>query len=288
MKRLIKKVLTISLIALMLNSISFAGDRVSFRYNVLPHDENETIIDSKANDQLIFDLWETEENICVNGEEIEIVDDTFEVDITNLFGKQSFVMRNDKDEEVTFTYYISDEDGLVKNYKSKEFGNYDVYVKTVDDIKILYTKKDFNSVEKVVECLNNMPEQTKSNLKEIKLLPKKSRGNVAGVTNYDKITLYGLSKYDESTIENIVYHEVAHTWAYELIREKILDFSYSTYKDVVEEDNNFVSNYSKKAIKKSSDYSEDFAESVAFYLMDAERFESKYTARAEFLNSILE
>ena len=172
-------------------------------------------------------------------------------------------------------------------YKSSEFKNYDVYVTTVDEVKIIYSEKDLENVEKVIECLENMPIETKSNLKEIKLLPNKARGNVAGVTNYDKITLYGISKYDDATIENIIYHEVAHTWAYELIKDKILDFSYTDYREIVELDNNFVSNYSKKSIKNNDDYSEDFAESIAFFLIDEEDFTENHPARADFILSIL-
>ena len=133
-----------------------------------------------------------------------------------------------------------------------------------------------------------MPTQMKENLKEIKMVPSKTRGNVAGVTKYDSITFYGLSSYRNETFENIVYHEVAHTWAYELIRNKVLDFNYSEYSDLAREDDNYVSTYSRKAIIKNDDYSEDFAESVAFYMIDSEDFEMNHPARAEFISSIID
>lgn len=286
MKTSIKKLLLTTISLLTLNTIVFAGNTVPFFYNLLPTKDSNSIIDSVA-ETIKFELWEEENAVFVNGEEIEIIDNCFEIDITNLSGKQEFIITNDIGEEVIFTYYISDEDGLVNDYKSKEFKNYDVYVKTIDDVKIIYSEKDNESVLKVIECLENMPDETKSNLEEIKLLPNKTRGNVAGVTNYDKITIYGLSKYDDETIENIIYHEIAHTWAYDLIKEKVLDFSYTDYKDVVKEDDNFVSDYSKKAIKKG-DYSEDFAESVAFFFINQEDFIENHPARAEFILSILD
>ena len=164
----------------------------------------------------------------------------------------------------------------------------DVYVTTYESVKFIYTEKDARSVEKVFDLLDNMPTQMKENLKEIKMVPSKTRGNVAGVTKYDSITFYGLSSYRNETFENIVYHEVAHTWAYELIRNKVLDFNYSEYSDLAREDDNYVSTYSRKAIIKNDDYSEDFAESVAFYMIDSEDFEMNHPARAEFISSIID
>lgn len=286
MKTLIQKILILTIILLTLNTFVSAGETIPFSYNILPDDDSGSIIDCNK-EKLTFELWENENKIFVNGNEIYVDNNYFEISITDLFGKQDFIITNDKNEEVILTYYISDENGFVKNYKSKEFKNYDVYVSTIDDIKIIYTEKDKNSIQKVINCLENMPSKTKTNLTEIKMLPNDSRDNVAGVTNYDKITLYGLYKYDKKTIENIIYHEVAHTWAYELIKEKVIDFSYTNYKRNVEKDNNFVSNYSKKAIKNSNDYSEDFAESISFFLIDNEDFCKKYPSRAEFIISIL-
>ena len=287
MKTCIKKLIIIIISLLTLNSVSFAGEKVPFFYNLLPSKDSNSIID--CNEKFLsFELWEDENAIFVNGEEVEVVDNYFEIDITNLFGKQEFFITNDANEEVILTYYISNENGLVEDYTSKEFQYYDVYVTTIDEVKIIYTEKDEKTISKVIECLENMPSKVKSNLNEIKLLPNKSRGNIAGATNYDKITIYGLSKYDEKTIENIIYHEIAHTWAYELIREKILDFSYTDYREVVELDDNYVSNYSKKAIIKLNDYSEDFAESVAFFFINEEEFAENHPSRNEFILSILD
>lgn len=286
MKTLIKKIIPTTIFALTIGTISFAGDTVPFFYNILPKFDSNSIIDSE-NDVICFDLWENEENIFVNGEEIDILDNHFEIDINNMYGKQDFIITNNKNEEIIYTYYISDENGFVEEYVDDEIGNKDVYVLTYESIKIIYAEKDAKSVEKVIELLDNMPYQMKNNLEEIKMVPNKTRGNVAGVTKYNKITFYGLSFYKGETFENIVYHEVAHTWAYELIREKILDFNYSEYSELVNEDDNYVSKYSRKAIVKNNDYSEDFAESVAFYMIDAEDFFENYPARAEFINSII-
>lgn len=287
MKTLIKKIIPTTILTLTIGTISFAGDTVPFFYNVLPEFDSNSIIDSK-NDVISFDLWEDEEKVFVNGEEVQMLDNHFVIDTHGLSGKQEFVITNDKNEEVIYTYYISDEDGFVEDYEDEEIGNKDVYVTTYESVKFIYTEKDARSVEKVFDLLDNMPTQMKENLKEIKMVPSKTRGNVAGVTKYDSITFYGLSSYRSETFENIVYHEVAHTWAYELIRNKVLDFNYSEYSDLAREDDNYVSNYSRKAIIKNDDYSEDFAESVAFYMIDSEDFEISHPARAEFISSIID
>ena len=287
MKTLIKKIIPTTILTLTIGTISFAGDTVPFFYNVLPEFDSNSIIDSK-NDVISFDLWEDEEKVFVNGEEVQILDNHFVIDTHGLSGKQEFVITNDKNEEVIYTYYISDEDGFVEDYEDEEIGNKDVYVTTYESVKFIYTEKDARSVEKVFDLLDNMPTQMKENLKEIKMVPSKTRGNVAGVTKYDSITFYGLSSYRNETFENIVYHEVAHTWAYELIRNKVLDFNYSEYSDLAREDDNYVSTYSRKAIIKNDDYSEDFVESVAFYMIDSEDFEMNHPARAEFISSIID
>lgn len=287
MKTIIKKIVPTTILTLAIGTISFAGDTVPFFYNVLPEFDSNSIIDSK-NDVISFDLWEDEEKVFVNGEEVQVLDNHFVIDTYGLSGKQEFVITNDKNENVIYTYYISDEDGFVADYEDEEIGNKDVYVTTYESVKFIYTEKDARSVEKVFDLLDNMPTQMKENLKEIKMVPSKTRGNVAGVTKYDSITFYGLSSYRSETFENIVYHEVAHTWAYELIRTKVLDFNYSEYSDLAREDDNYVSNYSRKAIVKNDDYSEDFAESVAFYMIDSEDFEINHPARAEFISSIID
>ena len=287
MKTLIKKIIPTTILTLTIGTISLAGDTVPFFYNVLPEFDSNSIIDSK-NDVISFDLWEDEEKVFVNGEEVQILDNHFVIDTYGLSGKQEFVITNDKNEEVIYTYYISDEDGFVEDYEDEEIGNKDVYVTTYESVKFIYTEKDARSVEKVFDLLDNMPTQMKENLKEIKMVPSKTRGNVAGVTKYDSITFYSLSSYRSETFENIVYHEVAHTWAYELIRTKVLDFNYSEYSDLAREDDNYVSNYSRKAIVRNDDYSEDFAESVAFYMIDSEDFEINHPARAEFISSIID
>ena len=287
MKTLIKKIIPTTILTLTIGTISFAGDTVPFFYNVLPEFDSNSIIDSK-NDVISFDLWEDEEKVFVNGEEVQILDNHFVIDTHGLSGKQEFVITNDKNEEVIYTYYISDEDGFVEDYEDEEIGNKDVYVTTYESVKFIYTEKDARSVEKVFDLLDNMPTQMKENLKEIKMVPSKTRGNVAGVTKYDSITFYGLSSYRNETFENIVYHEVAHTWAYELIRNKVLDFNYSEYSDLAREDDNYVSTYSRKAIIKNDDYSADFAASVAFYMIDSEDFEMNHPARAEFISSIID
>ena len=116
MKTLIKKIIPTTILTLTIGTISFAGDTVPFFYNVLPEFDSNSIIDSK-NDVISFDLWEDEEKVFVNGEEVQILDNHFVIDSHGLSVKQEFVIKNDKNEEVIYTYYLSDEDGFVEDYK---------------------------------------------------------------------------------------------------------------------------------------------------------------------------
>jgi hypothetical protein len=126
-----------------------------------------------------------------------------------------------------------------------------------------------------------MPDTTKANLTEITLLPTKHESGAAGITAYNKITLYNLSSYTNNQIKNIVSHEIAHTWAFELMRTKTLDYFYTDFSKAAEEDGNYVTKYSKTSA------SEDFAESVSFYLIDTENFEKNHPARAEYIEGLL-
>ena len=113
-----------------------------------------------------------------------------------------------------------------------------------------------------MNLIKEMPEKTKTNLKEITLLPKDHVSKAAGITDNNKITFYNLSNYTNSQIKNIVFHEVAHTWAHDLRSKKVIDYSYTDFSKAIKTDNNYVTNYSKTSP------SEDFAESIAFYLID--------------------
>ena len=169
---------------------------------------------------------------------------------------------------------------LVNDFLYLNFCN-KTYVTTVDNVKIIYTSKDAKKIELVKSVINNMPDVTKTNLAEITLLPVEHKSGAAGITAYNKITLYNLSTYSNDQIKNIVSHEITHTWAYELMRTKTLDYSYTDFSKAANEDGNFVTKYSKTSA------SEDFAESVSFYLIDTENFEKNHPARAEYIEGLL-
>ena len=65
------------------------------------------------------------------------------------------------------------------------------------------------------------------------------------------------------------------------MKEKILDYSYTDFSKAIKKDNNHVSNYSKGIA------SEDFAESIAFYLINQNSFKKNHPARADYIESLL-
>jgi len=262
-------------------SVALADDRLALAFNILTDDDSKknSIIDPKAQKKIKFKLFSTQnETIYMNGNEIVVIDDRFEFDIEGLEGKQEIKFTNNLNEETTFTYYIADENGMVKDYTIE---NEQAYIKTVDDVKILYTEKDADKIEIVTDLIDNMPDKTKSNLEEITLLPTEHKSGAAGITSYDKISLYNISDYTNKQIKNIVSHEIAHTWSYDLMKQKELDYFYTDFNKAAKEDGNYVTKYSKTSA------SEDFAESVSFYLTDNKNFEKKQTARAEYIEGLL-
>lgn len=282
-----RKFISTLLFIFLYTGISFADDRLALMYNILPDDSKNSVIDKKSQNKLTFRLYENQGNIYYNNQLLKVTDNCFEINIADLTGKQTFTFTNDYNEEMSITYYLSNENGLVKGYELNGVKNLDIYTTTIGDTKIIYTSKDAKKIDMVTSLIKSMPEKTKANLKEITLLPTKHSSNAAGITNYDKITFYDLSSYSDKTIKQIVFHEIAHTWAYELIKDKQLDYSYMDYQKAVKNDKNFVSNYSKAYIDKNNNYSEDFADSVAFYLMDSNSFEKKYPNRADYITNLL-
>lgn len=276
-----KKLFTLILSMFIYTSVAFADDRLALAFNIIADDDSKknSVIDTKAQKKLSFKLFANQnETIYMNGQEIVVVDNKFEVDVTNLEGKQEIKFTNNLNEETTFTYYFSNESGLVKDYSLE---NKKTYVTTLDDVKILYTSKDAKKIELVKNVVANMPATTKTNLTEITLLPTDHASGAAGITTYDKITLYNISSYTNNQIKNIVSHEIAHTWAYDLMKEKVLDYTYTDFSEAAEEDGNYVTKYSKTSA------SEDFAESVSFYFIDTADFEKNYPARAEYIEGLL-
>lgn len=276
-----KKVFTLIISMFLYTSVAFADDRLSLSFNIIADDDSKknSVIDSKVQKKLSFRLFANQnEIIYYNGSEIVVTDKKFDIDITNLTGKQEIKFTNNLNEEATFTYYIADENGLIPEYTLE---NKPAYIITVDKTKVIYTDKDKKKINLVIDLIKNMPKNTKVNLTEMKLLPTDHASKAAGITNYDKITFYNLSKYSNSQIKNIVLHEVAHTWAHELRRQKVIDFNFTDFTKAANKDSKYVTNYAKTSP------SEDFAESISFYLIDTESFTKNFPERANYISSII-
>lgn len=283
-KSIITNLIILTIVILSISLSCYATNSLPFFYNVLPTVANGSIIDGVYQKTLKFNLFEKENKIFYNGKEIEIINNSFEIDISDLNGKVTLVFENDENEKVSLNYFISDENGFVKDYKLE---NRDTFVKTIDGIKIIFTDNDTKTILLIEEYIKTIPQYIKSNVSKIVLLPNSLGNKTAGVTKNTEITLYNLSKYSSKTIQNILFHEIAHTWARKLMDKKEIDFSYSKYSLSVKADKNYVSSYTKEFIKKNADYSEDFADSVAFYLMNKASFENKYPNRANYITELL-
>ena len=260
-------------------TVSFADDRVALMYNIIPDDDskNNSIVDSRIQKKLGFKLFRAQGAVYFNSQEVNVVNGRFEINLNGLTGKQELKFTNDQNEEAIFTYYVADENGLVKDYMLE---NEQAYVKTVENAKVVYTTKDAKKIDYVAELIAKMPEVTKTNLKGITLLPTEHTSRAAGITDYNKVTLYNLSTYTDKEIQRIVTHEIAHTWAHELRKAKVIDYSYTNFGNAVKADGNVVTDYSKNSL------SEDFADSVALYLANADSFTKNFPARANYIANL--
>ena len=218
-----KKVFAILISIFLYTGIAFADDRIALMYNIIPDDDSKknSVIDSRVQKKLGFKLYKVQGSIYFNSEEITVIDGKFEIDITGLVGKQDLKFTNNENEEAIFTYYISDENGLVKDYMIE---NNQAYIKTIDNAKLIYTAKDAKKIDYVSNLITKMPTKAKTNLKEITLLPINHPSKAAGITDYNKVKLYNLSTYTDKEIQRIVTHEIAHTWAHELRKDKVIDY----------------------------------------------------------------
>lgn len=271
-------------------NITFAGNNIALDYNIISDVKNGYVIDSAYTNKIGFSLFENEDVIYCNNHPVIIKDNRFEISIDGLTGKQDFTITNSLDESTLYTYYISDKDGYLEEYNFEELDNINnikTFIKTINGISLVYTNRDEKSVNEIEKIILSLPEKILVNLKEIKLMPAEHESGAAGITKYNKITLYNISKYSKATIKNVIIHEVAHTWAYNLMKDKILDYSYTNYQQAVTKDTKFPSNYAKENVKIGN-YSEDFAESVSFYLINSKSFEKKYPARADYIKMLIE
>lgn len=297
MKRLIKKFRSSILITLLLIllsvSVVLASDsvqriyKVPFEYNILTTIPNNSPIDTKVENKIRFSLFEEMDDIYYNGKLLSIENESFEVDITGLSGETTFIFTNSNKKVAMFKYYLSDESGFLNGYKLLDDKDLNVYITTFKGIKIIYTDKEKDSVKKLTSYIDVLPDNVLDNINIIKMIPYDNTSNIAGVTKGNIITLYKFSKYSAQTQKNIIYHEIGHTWASKLMDKQIIDYSYSEYSKIAQKDNKSVSKYSHQFATENGRYSEDFADSFAFFFISS-TFSNKYPNRAAYIKSLLE
>ena len=292
MKNLLKKLYMLICISILFflfsYSIVFATTSIPFAYNILPTDSNLSIIDTKAQKKLTFKLYESGDKIFYNNTELKVENNSFQIDVSKLTGKKTLTIKNDANEESSFTYYFSDKNGKVSGYELVKDKKLTTYVTTYKNVKIIYTSKEAAASKRLVSYLKKLPDNLLENVKTITMIPYETTSNIAGATKEDKITLYKFSQYSPSTQKNIIYHEITHTWANYLMEKQVIDYSYTDYSVVTKNDKNFVSNYSKRHIKQKENYSEDFAESVAFYFISKNSFKKNYPNRFNYITDLMQ
>ena len=275
-------------VCILIFSCSLAFASAPLEYNLVPKEKNNSIIDTKAQKKLSFSIIESTDDVLYNGKKVKIKDNTFSIDVSKLSGIQEITFTNSNSDSVSFKYNFCDKNGKLSNYELVAGKELNVYIKTIKNIKVIYTDKEKAVVSKLKTYMNKLPDKVLANLDEIKLIPYSNTQNIAGTTKNKTIILYNYSKYSDNTKKNIIYHEIAHTWANKLMDEKKIDYSYTAYKDVVEKDNNYVSNYAKDfADNNSGRLSEDFADAAAFYFMNQSQFKKQYPNRTEYFKKLL-
>lgn len=291
MNKLYKKIyLCIALIVFILlftTQINLASSAIPFEYNIMPIELNNSVIDTKNQKKLEFRLYEPIENLFYNNELLNIQDNKFFIDVSKLSGKTTLTFNDSNGKNISFSYYFSDKKGKVTDYELVKNKKLTTYVTTVENIKIIYSSKEKSAVKRLISYIKKLPNNLLENLDVITLIPYDNSSNIAGMTKETSITLYKFSKYSASTQKNIIYHEIAHTWAKKLIQQKLIDYSYGDYAKAVHCDKNFVSNYSKTYILEKNKYSEDFADSLAFFFINQRSFKKKYPNRYEYINYLI-
>lgn len=291
MKKIIKiiylSMLIFIFICLFSTHILLASSKIPFEYNIIPNEPNNSIIDTKAQKELTFNLYEPIEKIYYNENLIEIKKDSFSIDVSKLSGENTLTFKDANNQTVSFSYYFSNKKGKVEDYELVEGKNLTTYVTTYKNIKIIYSSKEKNVAKKLTSYIKKLPTTILKNVETIILIPYENVSNIAGVASNKTITLYKFSKYSSSTQKNIIYHEIAHTWANKLIEEKVIDYSYTDYSTFVNKDNNYVSKYSQAYIAEKEKYSEDFADSIAFLFINQRSFKKKFPNRFDYINNLL-
>lgn len=291
MKRLFKNLYVSILIVIFICLFSahtiLASSGIPFEYNIIPVENINSIIDTKNQTKLAFELYEPIDKIYYNDKLVTIKENTFSIDVSKLSGKNTLTFKNQNNQTISFSYYFSDKNGKVEDYELVPGEKLTTYITTFKNIKIIYSDKEKTVAKRVVSYLKKLPNTLLENVNTITMIPFENTSNIAGSTKDENIILYKFSKYSTSTQKNILYHEIAHVWANNLIAKKIIDYSYTDYAKAVINDNNFVSNYSKAYIDEKGRYNEDFADSVSFFFINQRSFKNKYPYRFEYINNLL-
>ena len=292
MKQILKKIGILSFpvfIIQIMMCVCLASEltEVPFAYNILPVLKENSVIDGNVTSTLGFHLFEESSDIYYLGELIPVTDQYFEIDISELSGKTILQFSNSMGETKEFPYYISNEEGKIENYELIKGYFFDVYVETYRNMKIIYTDREKAIIPNMKEYLAILPENYIQNVDTIKLIPFENTKNIAGVTKENFITLYKFSKYDPRTQKNVLFHEIGHTFANKMMTKQIIDYSYTNYTNAALLDQKSVSHYATKFTEENNRYSEDFAESMAFYFISS-TFDKQYPNRAKYIRELLE
>ena len=158
--------------------------------------------------------------------------------------------------------------------------------KTKNQLEIQYQNE--KELINIIGLLKEIPPEIVDCVDKIVLYDDEMEENVAGISKDRTIKLYDFSSYCVSMQKHIIYHEFAHVLGNKLMQYKIIDYHYTEYQEYVKLDNNYVTKYSKEYIIEKDNYSEDFADSIAQYLINKEKFILKYPNRAKYILQLLD
>ena len=248
------------------------------------------IVDTNVQKKITFYvLDENKKDIFYDGRLVSIKNGEFEINISELKGFKPIVFNDLTGDTLEFVFWFTDKKGRLENYPLVE-GQAAMltYVKTLRNSLILYSAKERTAFNQLERYFEKLPKNFTSNLKIIKMIPFSNTKNIAGITKNEVTTLYNYNQYTITEKKNILYHEIAHTWANKLMDKKLIDYSYTNYQEIVKKDGNYVSSYSEKfANEHEYRVSEDFADGMAFYLIDENKFTKKYPNRAKYFKELL-
>ena len=289
MENTIRRLKTIVFIVCVIFSLmTCAFAKISIENNVNSEIKDFSAIDTKVQKKLYFSVEDDSEMIFYNQKKVNIKNNSFSINVSKLSGKQEIVLSDINGNTTSFCYYFSSKDGKLEDYELVTGKKLNVFITTFNGIKIIYTDKEKITINILKSYLKKVPKNTLINLKEIKMIPYSNNANIAGTTKDNIIVLYNFSKYNTDTQKNIIYHEIAHTWAKSLMDNDVIDYSYTNYNEYVQKDNSYVSGYAKDyAEGHNGRLSEDFADSFAFYIINQKSFKKQYPNRTIYISDLL-